>query len=320
MRSRRRLAALLVLTLLGAVACGGEAPEPSPRRPLPTGPEVYVGMRDGGLVRFELNGTTAGPVTELPLADKESQGYALVQGVAGRVTVTRYTEGAAESITHSVGVVDATTGRVVSGLGPDGPAAILLLSRDGRYRYELISPDSGIVTHVDRVATDGGARKALIPESHPTDRIVADAALSPDDATLYVVMAPDEGPTYLVAIDTGSGRTRTLSPDIREDEVHHVVVSPDGRTLALTVGDPDDAPDSPSGWPKSRVVLVPVGGGEPRWVDTPDASATAFTRSGAVLLVLAPRREPALALADPATGAVSPIVGARGVDQAVSVD
>jgi DNA-binding beta-propeller fold protein YncE len=319
MRSHRRLASLLVLTLLGAVACGGEAPEPSPRRPLPTGPEVYVAVRDGALVRFELKGTAAGPVTEL-LPDKESQWYAPVQGGAGRVTVTRYTEGASESITHSVGVVDATTGRVVSGLGPDGPVAGLLLSRDGRYRYELISPDSGVVTHIDRVATDGGARTALIPESHPTDRIVAGVALSPDDATLYVVLAPDEGPTRLVAIDTGSGRTRTLSPDIGEDEVHGVEVSPDGRTLALTVEDPDDGPDSPSDSRKSRVVLVPVGGGEPRWIDRPDASATAFTRSGAVLLVLGSLLKPALALADPATGAVSPIVGARGVVQAVSVD
>jgi hypothetical protein len=320
MGSRRRLASLLVLTLLGAVACGGEAPAPSPRRPLPTGPEVYVAVRDGVLVRFELKGTAAGPVTKLPLPEKEGQSYALVQGGAGRVTVTRFTEGGMESITNSVGVVDATTGKVVSGLGPDGPAAGLLLSPDGRYRYELISPGSGLVTHIDRVATDGGARTALIAEPRVPDRIVAGAALSPDDATLYVVLAPDEGRASLVAIDTGSGRTRTLSPDIREDEVHDVVVSPDGRTLALTVGDPDDAPDSPSGLPKSRVVLVPVGGGEPRWIDTPDASAAAFTRSGAVLLVLAPQREPALALADPATGAVSPIVGARGMEQAVSVD
>lgn len=320
MRSYRLLASLLALTLLGAVACNEkETATPRPR-PVPTGPEVYVAARDGALVRFELDGTAAGPVTEL-LPDKESQWYVPLQGGAGRATVTRFTEGGLESITHSVGVVDATTGKVVSGLGPDAPAAGLLLSPDGRYRYELLSPDSGIVTHIDRVATDGGARTALIPEPRAPDHpMVASAALSPDDATLYVVLVPEEGPTSLVAIDTGSGRTRTLSPDIREDEVHSVAVSPDGRTLALTVGDPDDAPDSASDSRKTRVVLVPVGGGAPRWVDTPDAGAATFTRSGNVLLVLGPQHSPALALADPATGAVTPVVGARGVEQPVLVD
>lgn len=316
MRSRRLLASLLALTLLGAVACGGD-PEPSPRRTPPSGPEVFVGERDDVVVRFELNGTVAGPLTEL-LPDKDGQWYVVWQGGGGRAAVARFTESGA--ITHSVGVVDAATGKVVSGLGPDGPVAGLLLSPDGRDRYEFLSPDSGIVTHIDRVAADG-SRKALIPEPRDADHpSVVSAALSPDDRTLYVVLYPrDEGRTSLVAIDTGSGETRTLSPDIRKDEVRGVVVSPDGRTLALTVGDPDAAPDSATDDLASRVVLVPVDGGESRWVDTPDSHATTFTRSGALLLVLA-GREPALALADPATGAVTPVTGARGVRQAVSVD
>jgi hypothetical protein len=137
---------------------------------------------------------------------------------------------------------------------------------------------------------------------------------------LYVVMAPDEGRTTLVAIDTGSGRTRTLSPDLRKDEVHGVVVSRDGRTLALTVGDPDAAPDSATDDLASRVVLVPVDGGASRWVDTPDAVAATFTRSGALLLVLDDGQETTLALADPSTGAVTAVTGVSGVEQPVSVD
>lgn len=312
---RRLLAPLLALTLLGAAGCGNDAAQTS--RPTPTGPEVYVAERDGALVRFELTGTTAGPVTEL-LPDKEAQWYVPSQGGGGRATVTRYTEGSMEAITHSVGVVDGTTGEIVDGLGPDGPAAGLLLSRDGRYRYELISPDSGVVTHVDRVATDDGSRKALIPEprgrEHP---IVVSAALSPDGATLYVVRYHDSTERAdLVAIDTGSGRTRTV-PRV-PDEVFGVVVSPDGRLLALSIGDAERAPDSETDPPRERVMLLPLNGGETRWADTPDATAAAFTRSGDVLLVLGP--EPSLALADPATGAVTRVTGAAGVRAPVSLD
>lgn len=309
MRSHRLLVPLLALAL-SATACAGDhraAP------PAPTGPEVFVAVRNGTLVRFELNGPAAGPVTELPLPETEGW-YVPVDGRGGKVTVTRFTEGGMESITHSVGVVDARTGDV-EGLGPDGPAAGLLLSPDGRDRYELISPDSGFVTSVDRVDADGGNRRTVVPDVNPDDDSVFNStALSPDGRTLYLVRAPWEGQTTVLAADVDGDRTRTIDVGV-EQRIINAIVSPDGRTLALTV----DAGRTEHGRTR-RVALVPAGGGTPRWVDAPDAAATTFTRAGDVVLVVGYDDNPSLALADAATGAVRPVAGTEGMGVAVSAD
>jgi hypothetical protein len=311
MRPHRLLAPFVALVLLGTGCSGDADPAPAPR---PPGPEAFVAVRDGALVRFELAGRTAGPVTEL-LSDAESQWYVPFDGRDGHVTVTRFTEGGMESITHSVGVIDAGSGQV-TGLGPDGPAAGLLLSPDGRYRYELISPDSGIVTSIDRVDAANGSRRTIVPDERPeSGDTIGSAALSPDGRTLYIVATYDEAPWRLRAVDTGTGRTRTIETGL-DDDLYHVVASPDGRTLALTV----DAGGA-DGDRKTRVALLPLDGGGLRWVKAPNAAATAFTRAGDVLLIVDSGDErTALALGDVATGDVRGITGADDVGHAVSAD
>ncbi|HVF03872.1 MAG TPA: hypothetical protein VNA20_03450 [Frankiaceae bacterium] len=313
MRPHRLLVPLVALTLF-ATACGEGRPEAAPRA-LPTGSERYVGERDGALVGFELTGDVAGQVTEL-LPDKEGQWYVPMDGRAGAVSVTRFTEGPSEDTTNAVGVIDAATGRMVEGLGKDGPAAGLLLAPDGRHRYELISPSSGVVTSIDRTDATGGSRTTLVAEASESDTALSSAALSPDGRTLYVVKSPWEKPPTLHAVDTSSGRTTQIETRLAED-VYGVVVSPDGRTLALTV----DGGREGDEYVKTRVALLPVAGGAPRWVDAPNASASAFTRAGDVLLVLDNReRKLTLALADVRTGAVRPLRGGAGIGHAVSAD
>ena len=320
MRPRRPivLSALPALLLAGC-SSGGTGPEPRPTAAARKPTVLVAAHDDGRLVRVDLAARRPAIRTLVPDGDG-TRVYPTEVLPDGDVVVTETTEGASEAIHTDVAIVDPETGerRPVTS---DRRSVRVLFSPDGRHRYVLDSPDSGVVTSVYRTGPDGTGRETILAEEQ--DVTVTAAALSPDGRTLYVARTADERASQLLAIDTATGDRRTVRHGLPHEIVIEVAVSPDSRLLALSFAD----------WEEhgTHVALVPAAGGPPRRLaGAGELRATAFSRDGGTV-VLSVTQETSLgedrydydytlALADVATGRVEPIPGTDGLRVAVSLD
>lgn len=304
LRARARLL-LAVLTALAALVAPARAAEPT----------VLVAARwDGALVRVTLTGRLA-TVEELVIGGGDIF-HAPTQSLAkGKVAYAIWNE-TRTGERYDVGIADATTGDHGT-VTTDGRSGFLLVSPDGRFRYVMKTDRDGFL--VTLVRTDSAGRHARTLVSPPRYAVasLSGAGLTADGRTIYLAQTTPRGGSTLFGVDTVSGAARLVRPSVAMPDVHNVVVSPDGRTLAVSYQDADDA---------LRVALVTVATGEARVLTTYGGqTASAFSRDGTSVVLSAPLAsldlgpEPGLALADVATGLVTPILGTGGLLQAVAV-
>ncbi len=257
-----RLAATVVLVVLGAAAC---RPAPNAARPDPTavpsgaliafisdrdgGDEIYTMRRDGSEVLRVTNNT----VTETGLAwspDRVTLAYATVEDPdiytiqADGTLPARLTQGG-----HSRDPAWSPDGAQIVYVSTEaGDAAIMRMDADGLYP----------------VALAGG----------PTDDTAP--AWSPDGARIAFVSAREDG-VALVAMDADGANVTPVAP--LPGPACCVTWSPDGSRIAVVVTVGDAAGLYVAGIDSggaSDLRLIAAGGAQPAW--SPDGSRLAYVR------------------------------------------
>ncbi|HEV2891021.1 MAG TPA: hypothetical protein VGX28_11670 [Frankiaceae bacterium] len=304
MRVRARVLLAAATTLAALVVAPARAADPT----------VLVSSRyDGSLVRVTLVGRVA-TVEELVPGGGDIF-HAPTQAIGTRIAYAIWNE-TRTGDRYDVGLADATTGdhRTVTA---DGHSGFLLVSPDGRFRYVMKTDREGFLVSLVRTDAAGRYPRTLVNKPRYSVAELSGAGLTGDGSTIYLAQTPATGTSTLFGVDTVSGATRPVRPNAPLGRVHNVVVSPDGRTLAVSYQAADDS---------VHVALVTVATGAVRELLTYGGqTASAFSRDGTAVVLSAPfvpvvlGPEPGLALADVATGVVTPIAGTGGLLQAVPV-
>lgn len=301
----RRLPAVAVLLAL-LCPLGARAADPT---------VLVATAADGSLVRLTLTGRVA---TAQVLVQGDGAYHVPTQANGASVAFTTFTQVATRDI-ENVSLLDARTG-VTRRLSRDGRSSFLLVSRDGNYRYVLRSNGIGVLSYLVRTDAHTGRTRTLLAVTR-NDAWLSGASLTTDGRTVYLASTRGTGPSDLLAVDTATGRAHALRSGVTDGVIFNVVVSPDGRTLAVSWSD---------GSGGAHVSLVPVAGGDARELSLPlqDLAASAFTPDGSAVVLTVPVSErlpvthalvPAIHLGDVLTGAVTPVLGTDGMFQAVAV-
>jgi Tol biopolymer transport system component len=278
-------------------------------------PTVLVAARrgDSAIVRVTMEARVAR--VEVLIPGTSSVGLAPIQANGNAVSYVSATE--TEGVPHvDVGTLDAQSGahRLLS---RDGHSLFLLVARDGT-RYVLRGDKYNVSRAVVRTDARGAHPRTLITASG--DAWLSVPALSPDGRTLYVARTTNDQPSVLYAIDTATRRTHVVRPDVRMRQLFHFVVSPDGKTLAVSYLDDDYV---------NHVALLPLASGPLRefLYDYGTMAASAFTPDGSGVVLTAtgpyytaePTVLPEISIGYVDSGLVVPVPGTGGLYQAVPV-
>jgi Tol biopolymer transport system component len=308
MRSRALLAVLLGTVLLVPASPPAGA----------SGPLVLVSGRESGalsLVKVYGNRAVVEPLVERP---QDGPLYP-VQGLGHSLTYVVDTGADAPD----VGVLDVDTGRLRP-VSRDHRSVELLVSPDGRHHYVGTLHD-GYRVAISRTDARGRHRRTLFSLADADDADgMSRPALSPDGRTLYLGTSYStsllKATPALWAVDTATGRAKSLLLDGADGAVLGVAASPDGTMLAVSL----------VASLQYTVALVPVKGGQVRYLDAAGRGgivATAFTPDSRRVVLTVVNRSPVndtpveygLALADTLTGQVVPILGSEHLRDAVPV-
>ncbi|HEX8002096.1 MAG TPA: hypothetical protein VF519_05325 [Mycobacteriales bacterium] len=301
--ARLRLA-LLAAALTAGAAVPARAADPT---------VLVAASTDGSLVRVTLTGRTA--TTEVLVQGSDAGYYAPTQARGDAVSFAFLVE-APRGTRYEVGLLDARTGAARL-LTRDGRSGFLLVSPDGRFRYVMRTDADGYP--VSLVRTDGAGRNERTLVAKPRTQVaqLSGAGITADGRTIYLARTTPTAPSVLFGVDTVTGATRVVRPSVPMKAIHNVVVSPDGRMLAVSYM--DDARGL-------HVATVDVATGQANELTTYGAqTASAFTTDGTAVVLTAPflgtglPAEPGLALGDVASGVVTPILGTADLYQAVPV-
>lgn len=300
-----RVALLAAVTALATLVAPARAADPT---------LLVATDANGDLWRVTLVGRVALP----ELLYDAPRGHHMPTQAIGNAVSFAVVEDSPKGDRYDVGVVDAGTG-AARALSRDGRSGFLLRAPDGHSHYVLKTDADGFLQSLVRVYSNGRVR-TLVAKPRYGRAELSGAGITADGRTIYLAQSTPTRPSVLFGVDTASGEFRVVRTSIGMPRIHNVVVSPDGSTLAVSYADLAGA---------THVALVDASSGDARELSPPYGvtNASAFSRDGSSVVLTAPLDAlpvgvglgPGLALADVATGAVTPVLATEGLYQAVPV-